>query len=167
VVEPGEVANVATAAAVIVALVVGLTQIRQFNLKRREAAAMELVHTLQTPSFAHSASLVMALPDGADPQAILGDPAKVEAVHTLNFAFETLGVMVFHGILPLRIVDDIIGQFCQVSWRKAGPYFAHIRARDRTNGYGEWFQWLAERLAQSDRPEKKAGAHVAYRDWTP
>jgi hypothetical protein len=109
----------------------------------------------------------MGLPDGADPQAILGDPTRLEAVHTLNFAFETLGVMVFHGILPLRIVDDIIGQFCQVSWRKLGPYFAHIRARDRTNGYGEWFQWLAERLAELDRPEKKVGAHVAYRGWRP
>jgi hypothetical protein len=39
-----------------------------------------------------------------------------------------------------------------------------------TNDYvsaAEWFQWLAERLEDLDRPEKKVGAHVAYKAWSP
>jgi hypothetical protein len=29
----------------------------------------------------------------------------------------------------------------------------------------EWFQWLAERIMESDEGKKPQPAHIAYKDW--
>jgi hypothetical protein len=33
--------------------------------------------------------------------------------------------------------------------------------------FGEWFQWLAERMEQYPAPGKAQGAAAAFRDWVP
>jgi hypothetical protein len=36
--------------------------------------------------------------------------------------FESIGVMVFRGIVPLEMVDELLGGVCVESWRRLENY---------------------------------------------
>jgi len=44
-----------------------------------------------------------------------------------------------------------------------------VVARRATLGamFGEWFQWLAERIDEYPAPGKDVGAPIAFKDWKP
>lgn len=163
----GILANLATALAVLVALAIGLVQIRQFNTKRREQAAIELVHTIQTEDFHQALEVVMHLPEDITPQQIEAREDLKRAVNTVGYAVETFGVLVYQRILPLEVLDHLLGAYLRSTWRKMRPYAEYRRARFGFPNAYEWNQWLAEQLEAHPAPGKGEGAHVAFRDWLP
>jgi hypothetical protein len=159
-------AQLASSVAVLVAVVFGVLQLRQMAKTRAVLAAAELVRAMQTIEFARSVRLVMSLPDDAPLEVIRADPEAAGAILSLSHVYESLGVMVFHRIVPLHLVDDLMGGYVRKTWQKVAP---HVEARRSEYGvfYGEWMQWLAERLHEHPSPGKLSGAHVAHRAWTP
>lgn len=154
----------ATLLAVIVAVVFGLITARHGRRLRYLTAATELVHTTQTAEFSQSVQRVLELPVEARADTVMSDPELVSAAYVVGHAFESLGVMVFYRLLPLHLVDHLIGGYVRASWLRLRPYVELRRARLGPM-FGEWFQWLAERLAESPAPGKDAGAHLAHRAW--
>ncbi len=71
--------------------------------------ATELVHAMQTQDFARGVRLVLTLPDRAHPDVVRNNPEVTAAVQALSHVRESLGVLVFHRILSLHLVDDLIG----------------------------------------------------------
>jgi hypothetical protein len=165
-VSPAVVAACASSLAVLVAAVFGTLTLRQWQRTRYLSAAAELVHTIQTPEFTRAIGLVMKLPEGADVSTLKADPETVVAVHAVAHVYESLGVLVFHRLLPLHLVDHLLGGYLRGSWKRLKPY---VEARRSEVGvmFGEWFQWLAERMEQDPVPGKNVGAPVAHRDWRP
>ncbi len=161
---PAVIAACASALTVLVGVVFGVLTLRQWHRTRYLTAAAELVHTIQTPEFTRCIARVMELPEPAEPAAVLADATLVTAVHAVAHVFESLGVLVFHRLLPLHLVDHLLGGYLRASWRRLGPYVVSRRA---TLGamFGEWFQWLAERMEENPAPGKELGAPVAHRDW--
>jgi hypothetical protein len=168
VVDVGVAANVATALAVIVALVFGIIQVRQNQRKARQEAAVEIIRTAFTPEFGHGTSAVFALPDaiGLDDLQARG-LEDWQAALTIIHAYELIGWMVYWRLLPLQAVDEIMGGYIRRSWTKLGKAVAEERARSGSPNTGEWFQWLAEQLEKHPVRWKKEGAHVALRNWKP
>lgn len=161
-------ANLATSLAVIVALALGLLQWRQFERKRREAGAFEAIHALQSPEFIRAMSVLASMPEGlALAQVRALGRETVQAIEQAGTVIETLAVMIHRGTVDITIVDDIYGAFIRMSWRKARPYCEEVRKEMGNANFGEWWQWLAERIEELDRPGKRLGAHVAYRGWRP
>ena len=160
----GSIANIASAVSVLVAMGLGFLQIRQMRKTRALFTSGELVHTIQTPEFSNAVRLVMTLPDRADPALIAEDPEMLGAVLSLSHTYESLGVLVFHRIVPLHLVDDLMGGYIRGSWVKLQPFVEYQRAAVGIF-YGEWMQWLAERMIESPSPGKKVGAHIAHRKW--
>ncbi len=160
------VAQLASAVAVVVAVIFGTLQIRQMRKTRALFALAELVRSMQTPEFTRSVRMVLALPDRADPSAIRDDNEMATAVFAVSHVFESLGVLVFHRIVHINLVDDLMGGYVRVSWMKLAPY---VEAQRLEIGgyYGEWMQWLAERLLEHPSEGKVRGAHVAHRLWRP
>lgn len=161
---PAVVAALASTVAVIVATVFGTLTIRQWRRTRYLTAAAELVHTMQTPEFTRAIGLVMKLPERADPATVQSDADSVTAVHAVTHVFESLGVLVFHRLLPLHLVDHLLGGYVRASWRRVKPY-AEARRAEVGAVFGEWFQWLAERMEEDPVPGKELGAFVAHRKW--
>lgn len=159
-------ANLASAVAVCVAIFFGALQVRQMQKTRAVFTTAELVHAMQSQDFTRSVGLVLTLPENADPELIRKDPEMTAAVQTLGHVFESLGVLVFHRIMNLYMVDDLMGGYVRESWARVGPY---TRARRSELGvyYGEWMEWLVMQLDKHPSPGKAIGAHVAHRDWTP
>lgn len=159
-----EIAQFATSIAVIVAVIFGVLQIRHMAKTREIFSSAELVHAMRTPEFTESIGRIGQLPDGADPELVRRD--ALAAAQHVGHVIESLGVLVYHRILPLHLVDDLIGGYVRMGWKKLAPF---VEARRKEYGvyYGEWMQWLAERLGQYPSPGKSEGAHLAHKDWTP
>jgi hypothetical protein len=164
VLSPAIVAALASSLAVLVAATFGTLTIRQWQRSRYLSAAAELVHTMQTPEFTRAIGLVMNLPERADPAVVQSDAESAAAVHAVTHVFESLGVLVFHRLLPLHLVDHLLGGYVRASWRRVKPY-AEARRKEVGAMFGEWFQWLAERMEQEPVPGKDVGAFVAHSGW--
>lgn len=160
------IANVASAMSVLAAVGLGALQIRQMRKTRALFTAAELVHSLQSQEFARSVRLVLSLPDEADPALIRDDPEMAAAVLSLSHVYESLGVLVFYRVIHLHLVDDLMGGYVRECWLKLAPY-VKMRRDEMGVSYGEWFQWLCERMQSFPSPGKDQGAHVAHRGWRP
>jgi len=81
--------------------------------------------------------------------------------------FESIGVMVYRRIVPLEIVNELMGGAVVFLWQKLERWTLESRAEQSRDSVYEWFQWLAERL--QELPEFRTGppAYEARRDWRP
>jgi hypothetical protein len=162
-------ANVATALTVLTAVVFGLLEARRAREERKERAALSAVQTLMTPAWMRSAVVVQSIPDGVSAAELEADPRALEAAHSIGIMLEALGYSVFARLVPLDVVDDLIGGVTRVAWRKLRRYIEFERERAGSQKSWEWFQWLAEQLERNGkkRTSLSVGAQVAHRDWKP
>ena len=72
-------------------------------------------------------------------------------------------------MVPLNVVDELLGGTVRVAWRKLRGYVEYERERAGSQKNWEWFQWLAEQIDRHSkaRTSLTLGAHDAYRDWRP
>jgi hypothetical protein len=166
VLSPPNIAAAASALAVLVAVVFGSLTIHQWRRTRHLTAAAELVRTIQTPEFTRAIARLMELPVDASAEQVAEDEETVAAFHVATHVFESLGVLVFHRLLPLHLVDDLLGGYVRASWRRVRPFAEARRAVLGANS-GEWFEWLADRMEEHPAPGKSRGAYHAHRGWRP
>jgi hypothetical protein len=163
------VANVATALTVLTAVVFGLVEMRHARKEREERAAFVAVQAILTSAWMKSMILVQAIPEGATAAQIEADSRLLEAAQSIGLILEGLGYAVFARMIPLNVVDELIGGTVRVAWRKLRRYVEYERERAGSQKTWEWFQWLAEQLDRHSRARTSlaVGAHDAYRDWRP
>jgi hypothetical protein len=163
------VANIATAFTVLTAVVFGLIEMRRARKDREERAAFVAVQAILTPAWMQSMSLVQAIPDGTTASQIESDPRLFQAVQSIACILESLGYSVFARIVPLKVVDELLGGTVRVAWRKLRGYVEYERERAGSQKNWEWFQWLAEQIDRHSnaRTSLTLGAHEAHRDWQP
>jgi|SRR5688572_359490 hypothetical protein len=161
------IAQILGGVAVVVALVFGMVQIRQFRQQRLDGAAIELMRSLQDHEFTHSFRLLYPLPEGipADEFRALGVDHE-EAALAIGTCFETIGLLVYRDSLPLPIVEELIGGAVVLLWKRLKPWVEANRAEKNHPLLFEWFQWLAERLEDRGRPTQTP-AYARYAQWTP
>jgi hypothetical protein len=163
------IANIATALTVLTAVVFGLIEMRHARKEREERAAFVAVQAILTPAWMRSMVLVQTIPDGATASKIEADPRILEAAQSIGIILEGLGYAVFARMVPLNVVDELMGGTVRVAWRKLQRYVEYERERAANQKTWEWFQWLAEQLDRHSRARTNltVGAHDAYRDWRP
>ncbi len=84
--------------------------------------------------------LVQSLPDGVPLSGLENDPHALEAAHSIGIILEALGYSVFCGIVPLQIVDELVGGVVRLAWRKLNVYVEAERQRSGSRKSWEWFQ---------------------------
>jgi hypothetical protein len=163
------VANIATALTVLTAVLFGLIEMRRARKDREERAAFIAVQAILTPAWIQSMTLVQAISEGTTPSQIEADPRLFQAVQSIACILESLGYAVFARMVPLDVVDELLGGTVRVAWRKLRSYVEYERARAGSQKNWEWFQWLAEQIDRHSnaRTSLAVGAHEAYRDWRP
>ena len=156
------------AIAVVVALLFAVVQVRQYRRDKRREAALELLHSFQTPSFARAMNIVYRLPDGLSRQQIeeaVGD--ELHIVYAMTTTWGALGVLVYRGEIDIDLIDDFFSGPIMISWRKVGQLLIGEREETGRQTIGEWWQWLHDRLADMEAEEPPVPAHIAHRDWKP
>jgi hypothetical protein len=163
------VANVATALTVLTAVVFGLIEMRHARREREERAAFVAVQAILRPAWIESMTLVQAISEGTTPGQIEADPRLFQAVQSIACILESLGYAVFARMVPLNVVDEVLGGTVRIAWRKLRGYVEYERERAGSQKNWEWFQWLAEQIDRHSkaRTSLALGAHEAYRDWRP
>lgn len=160
-----DLARIIGSIAVISGIIFGIIQIRQYQQQRRDIAAVQLVNSFQNPDFNKSLRKIWSLPDDASVTEIreLGGNWE-EAAFQVGMTLETMGVLVYRRIVPLSILDELMGDAILVLWKKLRPWVEYLRTEQKRDSAYEWFQWLADRLSETDR-RTEVGAYKLHRHW--
>jgi hypothetical protein len=163
------IANVATAITVLTGVIFGWFEVRHFRREREERAAFYLLQTMLTSEWLRSAVTVDTLPDNVAPDVLEADEKMLVAAQSIGLILEAIGYAVYARIVPLSMVDDLIGGIVRVTWRKMERYVMHDRARSGSQKGWEWFQWLHLQLERHGKSKTslRLGAFQAHRDWRP
>jgi hypothetical protein len=155
------------------AIVAGLffagLQVRTAQRERsRDSQMLLAANAFFNSEFMRGVQMILNLPDGlsgAELSAHLeGDESDI---YNWLGSMEGIGFLVFHGAVPLEIVDRGASGPVILSWRKLEGYVREERARTGRETMWEWFQWLAERLEEYEAVTPRIPAHVEHRDWQP
>lgn len=151
--------------AVIAGIWFGLVQLKQSRRQRREALAVELMHSIQDVEFTRSLSILLASPKDLTAQAFIERGPEVEqAAWALLAKYETLGYLVYHHIMPITLVEQLVGGLGVSLWHQLRPWITHVRELQSQPRLLEWFQWLAERLEERGN-HSAVPAHIQFRSW--
>ncbi|HUR61273.1 MAG TPA: hypothetical protein VM286_02775 [Candidatus Thermoplasmatota archaeon] len=145
-------ASVGQLAAILAALAIGIVLVRQSERKARNQAAIDLIDSFAQADLRRAYPLVRDLPDDCDPDEIRVHPELRTAAETLDFFYETKGLMVERGVITVQEFDAVLGPSCRMAWRKLRVYVRQERQRSGNASYGEWF----ERLVHSLGPDPAA-----------
>lgn len=152
--------------AVVIGVGFAIVQIRQYRREKHREAALELLHSFQTPSFAKALNFVYNLPDGLSKEEIENAAGgDFHLVYALMTTWESLGVLVHRGEIDLDLVDDFFSGPIRISWRKLKGHVMGERSLLQRDTIEEWFQWLAERLEEMESKTPPVPAHIAHKDW--
>ena len=160
--------QVIEALAVVIGVVFAMVQIRQYRRDKRREAAMELLHSFQTPSFARALNIVYGMPDGLSKDEVVRFAGSdFHLVYAMTATWESIGILVHRGEVDLRLVSDFFSGPILVSWRKLENFVVSERAEVRRETVNEWFQWLKERLDEMEAETDPVPAYIEFRDWKP
>ncbi len=151
---------------VVVGVVFGLVSVRQAQRMRSLSAAVQLVNAVMTPDFTRAIGHILDLPERAPAHLVLDDQEAVGAAYVVGHFFESLAVLVLYRLLPLELVDHLVGGYARESWHRLAPYMAERRERLGPT-FGEWFQWLVERMEERPARGNALGAPEAHKRWKP
>jgi hypothetical protein len=84
--------------------------------------------------------LVQAISDGTTASQIEANPRLLEAAQSIGCILEWLGYAVFARMVPLNVVDELLGGTKRVAWRKLRGYVEYERERPGSQKTWEWFQ---------------------------
>jgi hypothetical protein len=154
--------------AVIGGVIFAVIQLRHYRQQRRDAAAIELVHAIQGLEIVETFRLLGPVSDGISASEIRAKGAEYEEAALSFFVmFETIGLLVFRGVVPFHLVQQMSGGFVVAMWRKLHVYFEEIREEQSYERIAEWCQWLAERLEEHEARGPAQPAHKRFADWKP
>lgn len=140
-------------------------QLSEFRKRRRTQAAADLCRAFIEPDLARAIILLRSMPDGAGIEEFQArGPEYEEAAQIVGNAFETMGLLVHKDIASFRIVQELTGGLLMMMWRKIEVWTKETRVVYANPRFGEWVQWLAERIAECESDIRPA--HEAYRDWS-
>ena len=158
--------NLISTAAIVAALIFAAVQVRQGNVKRRDQAAVTLIQTIQSEGWTRMLDLIGKLPDAASASDVeAAGPEVQRAVIEFGIRLETVGYMVFRRNVELQTVDDLIGGVTLTFWSRGRGWMQRERERTGTPKYGEWCEWLVNRVAERREKFGHDPAYLRYADW--
>ena len=152
--------------AIVIAGIVAVVQLQLLRKQRSREAAVQLIHSLQTPAFLEALDIAFGLPAGlskAQLEERLGD--KMKSVLLLFGTFESLGILVHRRQVKIDLVEDFFSGVIIFCWEKFGRYIEEMRVISGRETYYEWTQWLAEQLKKRESKTPAIPAHIAHKDW--
>jgi hypothetical protein len=160
-------AEILSATIVVGGIIFAVIQMRQTRQQRRELAAIELFRSISSPAFNTAYRNVLHYPDGLDIEQLKREyPDGEECAMLICTTMESIGVMMYHRIVPSAVVNNLIGSSTAILWRKLEFWVKDLRTELDNPFAFEWFQWLAIKLDDlqddSDTP-----AYKSQTDWTP
>jgi hypothetical protein len=166
-IELSEMLQIVTLAALLTGLAFGYLEVRGARRDRDEKGALNVLSVAVRPDHIAACFAILDLPENAPHETIVASPELRGFANTLMVLYEYLGNLVYQRMVPLDMLDLLVGGIIRATWKRLNVYIEQERVERGLPNIAEWFQWLAEHLEESGRPDKAVGTHVAYRDWEP
>ena len=116
-------AEIIGAGSILTGLVFGLMQLRHWRGQQRDNVAANLTQTFYSKDLAEALALLQPVPDGVTLEELRAmGPDYNQAAITVTTSFETMGMLVFKGIAPLDLVEDLCGGIVITMHRKLGQW---------------------------------------------
>jgi|SRR3990172_2546299 len=158
--------QIISTSAVILGIVFGILNLRNFQIMRKREAAILMLNSFQTTEFVRGLLLVFSLPDGASKADVDTLPKDdYLALYILLGTWERLGILVYHNEIPLELVDDAFSGPILTSWQKLQAFIIQFRVDVQRDTGFEWFQWLVERMVEHELTTSAIPAFVAHENW--
>ncbi|NKC01589.1 MAG: hypothetical protein GKR90_24235 [Pseudomonadales bacterium] len=143
---------------------IGFIQLREFRARRRQQIASDLCREFTKPELARAVTLVRSMPDGISLEELqkLG-PEYQDAAQMLGMTFESMGLLVHKDIASFDVVQELTGGLLLMMWRKIGHWVVESRVEQEAPRFGEWMQWLMERVQECEADLEPA--HVKHKNW--
>ena len=150
---------------IIFGIVFGVLQIRLHRKRSRDAAILDLARSFEEPAFTEAYILVTSLEPGiSDEELQAKGPEYVAAAMRVGWKFETVGVLIYKGVVPMDAMADLVGGFSLKLWTILGAWAEDMRKKNGQPEFFEWYQWLVERLEERGEATR-APAYEANRLW--
>ncbi len=160
--------DVLSGLAVIGGIAFAVIQLRQYQQSRRRELSLELLRAFQTPEFAKALRVVYGMPEGLSKSEIEDRAGEdMHLVYALMTMWESLGILVFRGELPLTLVEDFFSGPITISWLKLRAYVEGEREEQGRDTIEEWFEWLADRLKDREQVAPPTPAQIEHKSWRP
>lgn len=151
---------------IILGILFGLIQLGHYHKSRTRDSAITLLNSYQTAEFSRGIWKVLAVSDVAiheDMGAVLGE--DMATVFNVMNTWESIGFLVFQNEFTLEIVDETYGCMVVFSWDKLENTVLGMREKYQLENLFQWFQWLAERIADRQKSIQPIPAYIKYKDW--
>lgn len=73
-----------------------------------------------------------------------------ETAQIVGMMFETMGLLVFRDVASFKLIQELTGGLLLMMWRKLETWITTTRVEQGNPRFGEWVQWLAERIAEQE-----------------
>ena len=153
--------------AVISAIVFGWLQIRQHRSETRNAALIALASSFEDKEFTDAYRLISSLDKSISLKELseCGE-AHEQAALRIGMKFETIGLMIYKGYVPIDALEDLVGGAALALWEVLHQYVADMRIDRGHPSFMEWFQWLVDRLHERGK-RNGLPAYDAHKSWKP
>jgi hypothetical protein len=107
---------------VLFGIAFGLVQLKQHRIQRRELALLECARSFEDEDFTEAYRLISELPAAITKAALdeLGDKYESAAIR-VGMKFETVGLLVHRGVIPIDAMSDLVGGAALRIWRVMEP----------------------------------------------
>lgn len=151
--------------ALVFGIVFGLQQLKQHRRQRRDLAILECARSFEDREFTESYRLLSELPANRTKAHFeeLGEAYESAALR-VGMKFETMGLLVHRGVIPIDAMEDLVGGAALTIWRVTRPWVEETRTARAHATFLEWYQWLVERLEDRDRSVRQP-VFLTEKDW--
>lgn len=158
--------QIISTSAVILGIIFGILNLRNFQKMRKREAAILMLNSFQTTEFVRGLLLSFSLPEETGKAEIDALPKEdYLALYVLLGTWERLGILVYHNEIPLDLVDEAFSGPILISWEKLQSFIQQFRTDVKRDTGFEWFQWLAERINEREKTTSAIPAYLAHKTW--
>jgi hypothetical protein len=151
--------------AIVFGIVFGLLQLRQHRKQSHDMAILELARSFEAPEFTEAYMLVSSLDAGIKDKELQSRGTEyVDAAMRVGWKFETVGMLVYHRVVPLDAMANLVGGFSLKLWSILSEWADEMRRTKNQPEFFEWYQWLVERLEERGESTREP-AYIENRVW--
>ena len=143
----------------------GLKQFKLLRVQRRDLAIMECARSFEDKEFTEAYRLLTTIKPGQSKEEInaLGEEYEIAALR-VGMKFETIGLLVYKGVVPIDAMQDLVGGAAITIWKVIKIWVYETRVERSHPTFWEWYQWLVDQLLERGELNRTP-AFEAYKNW--
>ncbi len=154
-------AEIFSATTIVLGAAFAMFQLREYRNRQKSQVAAELCRRFAEPELGKAVTLIRQLPDNISLRELQAMDSEYEqSAQVVGMTFETMGLLVHKEMASFTLTQELAGGLMLMMWRKMERWVIETRVEQNNPRFGEWVQYLAERV--QDNEAEMVPAYEAY-----